>query len=153
CAYLWELCEALGRENWLRRVSGGATASAVVQEGELPFVSLHVPCYNEPSEMVIATLTSLTRLDYPNYEIIVLDDNSSDESLWRPVEAWCHEHGLKFVHLQDWPGYKSGALNYALREMIDPRAELDGVIDSDYQLDPQFLRRCAPLFADQQVGF
>ena len=37
--------------------------------------------------------------------------------------------------------------------MTDPRAELIGVVDSDYQLDPDFLRRCAPLFADPGVGF
>ncbi len=153
CAYLWELCEALGRENWRRRVSQGVPTSQLAAVDELPFVSLHVPCYNEPPDMVIATVTSLTALDYPNYEIVVLDDNTSDESLWRPVEAWCRQHRVKFVHLQDWPGYKSGALNYALRSMMDPRAVLVGVIDSDYQLDPQFLRRCAPLFADPSVGF
>jgi cellulose synthase/poly-beta-1,6-N-acetylglucosamine synthase-like glycosyltransferase len=151
CAYLWELCDALGRENWTRRVSEGVSAAPAA--GELPFVSLHVPCYNEPPDMVIKTLTSLRAMDYPNYEIIVLDDNTSDESLWRPVEAWCQQHEVKFVHLEDWPGYKSGALNYALQRMIDPRAELIGVIDSDYQLDPQFLWRCAPLFADPKVGF
>jgi hypothetical protein len=37
--------------------------------------------------------------------------------------------------------------------MIDPRTELIGVIDADYQLEPDFLRRCAPLFADPTVGF
>jgi hypothetical protein len=36
---------------------------------------------------------------------------------------------------------------------MDPRTELIGVIDSDYQLDPQFLRRCTPLFDDPKVGF
>jgi glycosyltransferase involved in cell wall biosynthesis len=150
CAYLWELCDALGRENWSRRVSQGVLAPP---PDALPFVSLHVPCYNEPPEMVIKTLTSLTALDYPNYEIVAVDDNTSEESLWRPVEAWCQEHRVKFVHLEDWPGYKSGALNYALRRMVDPRTELIGVIDSDYQLDPQFLSRCTPLFADPKVGF
>jgi hypothetical protein len=149
-AYLWELCDALGTEQWRRRVTRHTPVPA---GGALPFVSLQVPAYNEPPDMVIATLASLLRLDYPNYEIIAIDDNSDDETLWRPVERWCAEHGVKFVHLQDWPGYKSGALNYALRECTDPRAELIGVVDSDYQLDPSFLRRCAPLFADDRVGF
>ena len=90
-----------------------------------PFVSLQVPAYNEPPEMVIETLQSLTALDYPAYEIIVIDDNTDDESLWRPVEAWCREHGVKFVHLSDWPGYKSGALNYALREHDRPPHRAD----------------------------
>ncbi|TAM89691.1 MAG: glycosyltransferase [Jatrophihabitans sp.] len=151
CAYLWELCDALGREAWLRRVRSGA--SETVARRVLPFVSLQVPAYNEPPEMVIQTLGALTRLDYPNYEILAIDDNTTDEALWQPVRQWCLAHGVTFVHLQEWPGYKSGALNYALREMIDPRAELIGVIDSDYQVDPQFLRRCAPLFADPAVGF
>jgi cellulose synthase/poly-beta-1,6-N-acetylglucosamine synthase-like glycosyltransferase len=153
CAYLWELCDALGRESWVRRVSQGVPTAALPTVGELPYVSLQVPAYNEPPDMVIETLTSLLALDYPNYEIIVLDDNTNDEALWRPVETWCWQNNIKFVHLSDWPGYKSGALNHALRSMIDPRAELIGVIDSDYQLDAGFLRRCAPLFADPKVGF
>jgi glycosyltransferase involved in cell wall biosynthesis len=151
CAYLWELCDALGTERWRRRVTEDLHTG--MPPGELPFVSLHVPAYNEPADMVIATLTSLLALDYPRYQIVAIDDNTDDETLWRPVEAWCAEHGVTFAHLEDWPGYKSGALNYALRELTDPRTELIGVVDSDYQIDPGFLRRCAPLFADPAVGF
>ncbi len=151
CAYLWEICDALGSEHWRRRLNKPDPRR--VPDGDLPFVSLHVPAHNEPPDMVMDTLRSLARLDYPRHEIIVIDDNTDDEALWRPVEAWCARHGAKFKHLEDWPGYKSGALNYALREMTDPRAEVIGVVDSDYQLKPGFLRRCAPLFADSWVGF
>lgn len=151
CAYLWELCDALGAEHWRRRVT--PERGMDLPAGELPFVSLHVPAHNEPPDMVIQTLTSLRRIDYPQYEIIAIDDNTEDEASWRPVERWCAENGVKFVHLSDWPGYKSGALNHALRELTDPAAEVIGVVDSDYQIDPGFLRRCAPLFADPKVGF
>jgi len=151
CAYLWELCDTLGRASWVRRV--GTQELASMPDGPYPAVCLQVPCYNEPPDMVIQTLESLRALDYPNYEIQVLDDNTDDDTLWRPVEAWCREHGVKFVHLSDWPGYKSGALNYALQNMVEDSCELIGVIDSDYQIDPEFLRRCAPLFADPKVGF
>jgi glycosyltransferase involved in cell wall biosynthesis len=151
CAYLWEICDALGSEKWRRRVT--RLEPTPVPDGELPFVSLHVPAHNEPPDMVLDTLRSLLRLDYPRYEVIVIDDNTDDQKLWRPVRHWCERHGAKFAHLEDWPGYKSGALNYALREMTDPRAEIIGVVDSDYQLEPGFLRRCAPLFADSWVGF
>ena len=48
-------------------------------------VSLHVPAHNEPPGMVIDTLRSLLRLDYPRYEVILIDDNTDDEKLWRPV--------------------------------------------------------------------
>jgi hypothetical protein len=149
-AYLWELCNALGMVRWRRRVSERDLQEAAPVR---PFVSLHVPAYNEPPEMVIETLRSLKALDYPNFEIIAIDDNSDDESLWRPVEAWCHENSVKFAHLDDWPGYKSGALNYALQHMTDPRAELIGVVDADYQIAPDFLIECSPLFADPDVAF
>jgi cellulose synthase/poly-beta-1,6-N-acetylglucosamine synthase-like glycosyltransferase len=150
-AYLWELCDALGSEHWRRRIERGAPA--LVPGGELPFVSLHVPAHNEPPDMVIETLTTLRALDYPSYEIVAIDDNTDDESLWRPVERWCADNNVRFAHLADWPGYKSGALNHALRELTDPRAELIGVVDSDYQMEPDFLKRCAPLFAEPDVGF
>ncbi|MBO0818583.1 MAG: glycosyltransferase, partial [Actinobacteria bacterium] len=151
CAYLWELCDALGTQHWRRRVT--ATVPTPEPDGPPPFVSLHVPAHNEPPEMVIETLASLLRIDYPAYEVIAVDDNTEDEAMWRPVQQWCAQHGVKFEHLADWPGYKSGALNYALRQLTDPRAELIGVVDSDYQIDPGFLARCAPLFTDPQVGF
>ena len=151
CAYLWEICDALGTEHWRRRIT--PLTRLPVADKDLPMVSLHVPAHNEPPEMVKQTLRSLLRLNYPRFEIVVIDDNTDDESLWRPVEEWCARHRVKFAHLENWPGYKSGALNYALRRLTDERAELIAVVDSDYQIEPGFLRRCAPPFADPWIGF
>src|SRR5690242_4057527 len=151
CAYLWEICDALGTEYWRRRITPATPLSMPYRD--LPMVSLHVPAHNEPPDMVIDTLRALLRLDYPRYEVILIDDNTDDESLWRPVEAWCGRHGVKFAHLDNWPGYKSGALNYALRRLTSPEADVIGVVDSDYQIEPGFLRRCAPPFADPWIGF
>jgi glycosyltransferase involved in cell wall biosynthesis len=151
CAYLWEICEALGTEHWRRRAAPGVSSAA--KDSDLPMISLHVPAHNEPPDMVIDTLRALVRLDYPRYEVILIDDNTDDEALWRPVQQWCARHGVKFAHLENWPGYKSGALNYALRRLTNPRAELIGVVDSDYQVKPGFLRSCAPAFADPWIGF
>ena len=151
CAYLWEICDALGTEHWRRRIT--PQVSFGTDASKLPMVSLHVPAHNEPPDMVIDTLRALLRLDYPSYEVICIDDNTDDERLWRPVQEWCARHGVKFEHLENWPGYKSGALNYALRNMTDPGAGIIGVVDSDYQIEPGFLRRCAPAFADPWIGF
>jgi len=150
-AYLWEICDALGTEHWRRRVT--SQISLGMPDSKLPMVSLHVPAHNEPPDMVIDTLRALTRLDYPSYEVICIDDNTDDEQLWVPVKEWCARHGVKFEHLENWPGYKSGALNYALHNMTDPGAGVIGVVDSDYQIEPGFLRRCAPAFADTWIGF
>ena len=43
-------------------------------------VSLHIPAYNEPPELVQQTLRALARLDYPNYEVIVVDNGSTDRT-------------------------------------------------------------------------
>jgi cellulose synthase/poly-beta-1,6-N-acetylglucosamine synthase-like glycosyltransferase len=163
CAYLWELCDALGTAHWHRRrprldprrrvATGVLRAVAPRPDNAPPLVSIHVPAHNEPPGMVIETLRALLRLDYPRVQIVVIDDNTDDEWLWRPVESWCQRHGVTFKHLENWPGYKSGALNYALRHLTDPDAEIIGVVDSDYQVEPEWLRRCVPLFTDPWIGF
>ena len=164
CAYLWELCDALGTEHWQRRrppldprrrvPTGMHRAVLPAPYNKVPpLVSVHVPAHNEPPDMVIDTLRALLRLDYPRVQIVLIDDNTDDESLWRPVESWCARHDVTFKHLENWPGYKSGALNYALRHLTDPEAEIIGVVDSDYQVEPQWLRNCVPLFADAWIGF
>ncbi|MGZ5940777.1 MAG: glycoside hydrolase family 17 protein, partial [Rhizomicrobium sp.] len=56
-----------------------------------PRVSIHVPCYNEPPAMVIETLDALARLDYDNFEVIVLDNNTPDAETWLPVQKRCAE--------------------------------------------------------------
>jgi cellulose synthase/poly-beta-1,6-N-acetylglucosamine synthase-like glycosyltransferase len=151
-AYLWEVCDVLGSATWRRASWSTDSAGDQAPDSCLPFVSIHLPACDEPPHMVIASIRRLTELDYPNYEIIVLDDNTKDESVWRPVEKWCRGHDVRFFHLQDWPGHKAGALNFAVKQM-DPRAELVGIIDSDCQVDSEFLRRCVPFFDDRHVGF
>jgi cellulose synthase/poly-beta-1,6-N-acetylglucosamine synthase-like glycosyltransferase len=148
-AYLWEIVDVLARREWQRRVPDGSTE----RPPAYPFVSLHVPAHNEPPDMVIDTLRSLLAIDYPAYEIVMLDDNSDDPDLWRPVQQFCEQNGVKFHHLQDWPGYKSGALNFAL-DIIDPRTEVIGIVDADYIVDSDWLSKTAPLFAeDPKLAF
>ena len=130
------------------------SAGTVTADRDAPFVSIHVPSHNEPPEMVIETLRSLLALDYPAFEILVLDNNTTDDRLCAPVQRFCAEHPqrLRFYRLLDWPGYKSGALNYGLTQS-DPRAELIAVVDADYQVQPDWLRAVAPVFQDPSVGF
>ena len=118
-----------------------------------PRVSLHVPTYNEPPQMVIETLNAVTRLDYENYEVIVLDNNTADPEVWKPVEAHCKSLGarFRFFHFDDVKGFKAGALNRALA-LTDPAASHVAVIDSDYQVASFWLRRAMPLFASPKVA-
>jgi cellulose synthase/poly-beta-1,6-N-acetylglucosamine synthase-like glycosyltransferase len=152
-AYLWEMVDVLARWDWHRRGEIGREIEAGATRRSGPFVSLHVPTHNEPPDLVIETLSRLLELEYDDFEVLVVDNNTDDPELWRPVERFCRSHErLGFFHLEDWPGYKSGALNFAL-EKVDPRTQLVGVVDADYHVDPDFLSRCVPLFADEDLAF
>lgn len=120
----------------------------------LPKVSIHVPVCNEPPRMVRRTLDALAGLDYPDFEVLVIDNNTSDPALWEPVAEHCARLGarFRFFHLGPWPGFKAGALNFALAQTA-PDAEVVGVLDSDYVVDPDWLRCMAPLFDAPRVGF
>jgi exo-beta-1,3-glucanase (GH17 family)/cellulose synthase/poly-beta-1,6-N-acetylglucosamine synthase-like glycosyltransferase len=122
-------------------------------EAPLPKVSIHVPAYNEPPQMVMETLDALARLDYPDFEVLLIDNNTPDESVWRPLEAHCAALGarFRFFHVAPLSGFKAGALNFALRHTA-PDAAIVAVIDSDYSVDPQWLRHLVPGFQDPRLG-
>ena len=119
-----------------------------------PMVSLHIPAYNEPPELLIETIKAAERIDYPDFEIVVIDNNTKDPAVWGPVEEYCRDRPrVKFVHVEDWPGYKAGACNLALRSYTDPRAEIIGLVDADDLVQPYYLRETVSYFSDPSVGF
>ncbi|MFC0410460.1 glycosyltransferase [Roseomonas elaeocarpi] len=120
----------------------------------LPKVSIHLPICNEPPEMVRETLDALAALDYADFEVLVVDNNTTDPAIWEPVAEHCARLGPKFrfFHLGRWKGFKAGALNFALRETA-PDAAVIGVLDSDYLVRPDWLRRMVPFFRNPAIGF
>jgi hypothetical protein len=146
-SFAFESCDVLCRVRWTR-------PPPQFDPAYLPKVSLHVPAYNEPPDMLIQTIQSLEQLDYPQLEVVVIDNNTKDPETWQPVARWCQgRQRVRFVHVEDLPGYKSGALNLTLREHTDPAAELVGVIDADYLVDPAYLREVVGYFADPNIAF
>lgn len=129
---------------WGRAHVGPAPAA----QGPLPKVSIHVPCRNEPAEMLERTLEALARLDYPDFEVLVIDNNTASHETWSAIAKVCARLGerFRFFHLEDCPGYKAGALNFA-RARTAADAELIAVLDSDYLVAPGWLRDLAPAFA------
>jgi exo-beta-1,3-glucanase (GH17 family)/cellulose synthase/poly-beta-1,6-N-acetylglucosamine synthase-like glycosyltransferase len=118
-----------------------------------PKVSIHIPAYREPPEMLKLTLDAVARLDYPDFECIIVINNTPDPALWRPVEEHCRALGerFKFVREDNLEGYKAGALRLALTHSA-PEAEIIGVLDADYVVHPNWLKDLVPVFADPKVG-
>ncbi len=145
--FAFEVLDVTSRIRWRRNFPPYSG-----QNDYWPKVSIHVPAHAEPPEMVIQTLSALRNLDYPSYEVIMVDDNTDENELWGPVLDYCHQNGIKVFHLQNYPGFKSGALNFALTQTTTD-AEIIAVVDSDYIVEPDFLSATVPYFRDPQVAF
>ena len=128
-------------------------APPLVPEAFAPKVSIHIPAYCEPPEMLIATLDAVARLEYPNFECVLVINNTPDPAMWRPVEDHCRTLGdrFKFVRIEGLTGFKAGALRLALSHTAKD-AEIIGVIDADYVVESNWLKDLVPQFADLQVG-
>ncbi len=127
--------------------------SLPVPDASSPKVSIHIPAYREPPEMLLQTIESVAQLDYPNLECIVVVNNTPDPAFWRPIEARCRELGprFKFIYVDNLAGFKAAALRLAMAE-ASADAEIIGVIDADYVVDRDWLKDLIPAFADPDVG-
>lgn len=121
----------------------------VINENYKPLVTIMIPAHNE--EAVISnTVKNVLNLDYPNFEIIVIDDRSSDntasvikelEAKYEQVRALIREKGA-------FPG-KSAVLNDAFK-MANGEAVL--VFDADATVEPDFLTKLIPHLEPADVG-
>ncbi|MBV8394590.1 MAG: glycosyltransferase, partial [Alphaproteobacteria bacterium] len=150
-----ELVEVVWKRNWAREA---LPAAAMIErqpaDRTWPKVSLHLAICNEPPAMVMQTLDSLAALDYPDYEVIVIDNNTKDPAVWRPVQDYCASLGerFRFFHFDVMKGFKAGALNYVLSQTAAD-AKVIGVIDSDYMVRPDWLKGVIPYFDDEKVAY
>jgi exo-beta-1,3-glucanase (GH17 family)/cellulose synthase/poly-beta-1,6-N-acetylglucosamine synthase-like glycosyltransferase len=126
---------------------------ALAPESAAPKVSIHIPAHNEPPEMLMQTLEAVARLDYPNYECIIVINNTPDPALWLPIEEHCRTLGerFKFVRADNLAGFKAGALRLALVHTAAD-AEVLGILDADYVVHQDWLKDLIPLFGDPTVG-
>jgi exo-beta-1,3-glucanase (GH17 family)/cellulose synthase/poly-beta-1,6-N-acetylglucosamine synthase-like glycosyltransferase len=121
--------------------------------GAFPKVSIHIPAYFEPPEMLKQTLDAVARLNYPNFECVVIINNTPDPAFWQPIQDHCRALGERFIFInaEKVEGFKAGALRLAMaRTAAD--AEVIGIIDADYVVQPNWLIDLVPAFADPRVG-
>ncbi len=123
--------------------------------GDLPeepeeCVSVVVPAYNE-AKSIRKCLESLASLDYPCYEVIVVDDGSSDDTA-AVVQRFIDERRLsdrfRLVRHKNNRG-KAAAVNTGIRSA---RYGLVAVLDADSHISRGALRWIVPHFRDSRVG-
>lgn len=117
-------------------------------EGELPPVSILIPAYNE-AEVIGHAIESLLQLDYPTYEVIVVDDGSTDDTL-EVARRWEGKaSGVEVRVLTKRNGGKASALNAGIARSKYPFVMC---MDADSWVDPGSLKAAMPHFRDAAVG-
>jgi len=134
---------ALALAQWVR---SRRRESARAGESYTPFVSVIVPAYNE--EMVIEnTIRSLLASDYKEYEIIVVDDGSTDRTGDIVRQGFADDARVRLFSAANIG--KASALNLGLRHAT---GEVVVALDADTLFAPQTIGALAHRFNDPKVG-
>lgn len=131
-------------------------------------VSVLMPAYNE-SATIVTSVNAMTSLRYPDFEVIVIDDGSKDDTSARMIEAfdmvevplvlsdripsesevlstWISRRGaMNLLLVCKTNGGKADALNVGINAA---RKELVCMVDADSLLDPEALLHVSRPFAD-----
>lgn len=146
CAEVFNLTQAVGFWWTLagrRRATRAGLAHAPVDPATT--VDVLVPVYDEPVEVIAATVEAARGITGATTRVVLCDDGCRDE-----LAALAHELDVDYVPREDSAGAKAGNINHAL-------ARTDGefvvVFDSDHVAHPSFLERTLPHFDDADVAF
>ena len=111
-----------------------------------PLVSVVVPAFNE-AKVIKRTVESLLASDYPNFEIIVVDDGSTDHTFEIANEAFGDEPRVSLFKKQN--SGKAEALNFGWRKAT---GDVIIALDADTLFTPQTISALAHRFADASIG-
>ncbi len=114
---------------------------------ETPKVSILVPCYNE-EDTIENTVAELSKIQYPDYEIIVINDGSKDgtaEAVQRLLPVY---EKLRFIDLKE----NNGKANALYLGLIAAKGEILMGVDSDSYIMPDALNYIVPHFTNPFNG-
>ncbi len=108
----------------------------------VPFISIIIPAFNE-EKSILRSLQALSKIDYPSFEAIVVNDGSTDFTFSVIESAF-----VKCIHLRSNQG-KAAALNAGIAAA---NGQLIVFSDSDSWLHPMSLRYLAQGFSASNIG-
>jgi len=131
-AFFWMIG---GLYYYLRRERGMPRYDAPPPMHDNPFVSMLVPCYNE-GERVSETITAIAVQAYPDFEIIAINDGSTDDTAEQLNGLLERYPQLRVIHLEGNHG-KANALRIGA---LASRSEYLVCVDADAILDTHATR-------------
>lgn len=121
----------------------------VINRDYKPFVTVMIPAHNE-EDVIANTVENILAMDYENFEVIVIDDRSTDNtaSVLKDLENKYDKVKVLIRQQGAFPG-KSAVLNDAFK-MAHGDAVL--VFDADATVEPDFLSKLIPELEPKDVG-
>jgi poly-beta-1,6-N-acetyl-D-glucosamine synthase len=138
---LWVTTALMFRLRWEPRLDEVAPP-----DGSFPVVSVLVPAHNEEA-VIVRSVRAMLALDYPDFEVIVIDDGSTDDTAGALRRLAGHPR-LRIVRKVVNEG-KAMALNDALPLA---RGEIVLILDADAEPAPDLLRWIVPHFSSARVA-
>jgi poly-beta-1,6-N-acetyl-D-glucosamine synthase len=117
-----------------------------LEDGELPFVSIIVPAYCE-ADVIEHTMTHVLQLNYPNFELIVVNDGSTDKTAEK-IKGLLGDPRVRLLDKSINEG-KAMALNDGI---LCAGGELVLIMDADATPDRQLIRKMVPHFRSARVA-
>ncbi len=111
---------------------------------EKPFVSILVPCFNE-EKVIKASLESLMAQTYPRFEILVIDDGSTDDTFLIAKNMEFNDGNRRLKAYTKTNGGKANALNSRIKEA---KGDLFLSVDADSKLSADSLDLMVDYFQD-----
>ena len=121
----------------------------VINENYKPFVSVMIPCHNEES-VIEHTVKNILNMDYEKFEVIVIDDRSTDNTpnVIKNLEKQYDNVKILIRQPGAFPG-KSSVLNDAF---VLAKGDAILVFDADATVDSDFLSKLIPEIEPKDVG-
>ena len=114
--------------------------------GPAPKVSVLIPAYNE-APVIVASLRRILESNHDNFEVIVIDDGSTDGTSDIVRQHFSGERRVRLLSIAN--GGKAHAINVGLMEAA---GEVIVALDADTQFERQTIARMTRWFADPKVG-
>ena len=120
---------------------------------EHPKVAIIIPIRDEPEAVVRRMLEALTKINYTNYEVIIVDNSSIPLGFNFNLFVQKSELTLKIVRKEDTKGFKAGALNCALK-ILDNQVDYVLILDADHAPQSDILKILIPfLQSNKKLAF
>lgn len=117
-----------------------------ILSNEKPRVSIIVPAFNE-NVNAVKTVNNLLRSDYPDFEIIFVNDGSTDNTHELVCNTFSNEKRVQIFDKVN--GGKASALNFGIENATSGFVVC---IDADTQLRPDAVSRLMESFTDENIG-